>query len=162
MAQQCGISEELVNGIYLCYIALSSKLPICPKKFKLFCQNLRFLYERDLPWCFMPVSMHKVVEHSPEYLALIPPSITSGMLSEEGSESANKFLKAWQIDHARQNSIINRNLDVFHRQTEISDPKILSYFEDKKKKRQNHEPFPREIIDLCKNPDEILGLHGLQ
>ena len=40
-------------------------------------------------------------------------------------ESANKDIKKIILEHARQNSLENRNLDTFHRMMERSDPVIL-------------------------------------
>ena len=90
-------------------------------------------------------------------IRLFPPTITSGMLSEEGSESANKDIKAWQNTHSRQSDPVKRNLDTFNRLLDRSDPLVLMNF-DTKKNKKIYEPFPKEVLDLCKDSNEILML----
>ena len=158
MSEQCAVSEELIVGFYHLYIALASKLPLCPKKVEKYCQKLKAMYIAEIPWYKLNPSMHRVLEHAPDFIRLLPPTITCGMLSEEGSESANKDLKAWQTKHARQIGPMQRSLDSFHRLMDRSDPLVLSYF-DTKKSKNNREPFPKEVLELCKTPDEILSLH---
>ena len=108
----------------------------------------------------MSPTMHKVLQHSAEYISLLPPTITSGMLSEEASESANKDIKKWQISHARQNNPTNRNLDVFCRLMDRSDPYVASFYSSKKKWRPKHESFPEVVLSLCKSSDEIYALQN--
>ena len=80
------------------------------------------------------------------------------MLSEEASEAANKDLKKWQVSHSRQIDPIKRSLDSFNRMMDRSDPIVLSKF-DTKKYAKCYESFPKQVLDLCKTPDEILSLH---
>ena len=92
-------------------------------------------------------------------IALFPSTITSGMLSEEPSESCNKDLKKWQIEHAIQSDPVRRNLDVFNRLLDRSDPVVHSHLESKKMHKKFY-PYPQEVLNLCKNPEEILELQN--
>ena len=104
--------------------------------------------------------MHKVLEHSAEYVSLLPPTISSGMLSEEASESANKDIKKWQISRSRQTDPALRNFDTFCRLNDRSDPLVSTFYSCKKKWRPKNENFPKEVLALCKSSDEILALHN--
>ena len=123
MADQCGVSVELVNALHNISIAISSGLPICPEKFGKYCLYTADLYERDLPkqngeegsWYPMCPSLHKVLFHGAEVIRLLPPSILLGFLGEQAPESSNKDVKKFLLEHARQNSLENRNIDVFKR-----------------------------------------------
>ena len=157
MSEQCGVSEKLIVGFWHLYVALASKLPLCPTKIDTYCKDLKALYISEFPWYQLNPSMHKVLEHSAEIIRLFPPTITSGMLSEEGSESANKDIKAWQNNHSRQSDPVKRNLDTFHPLMDRSDPLVLLHF-DTKKSRKIYEPFPKEVLDFCKDATEILML----
>ena len=148
MASECGISENLIKRLFNIYVALSSKLPLCPDKFETYCKETKALYVSELPWYPMCTSLHKILEHSADYLRLLPPTITSGMLSEEPSESANKDVKSWQIRHANQSSPEARNLSVFNRFYDRSDPQVLSILSEKKGVKSIIRPYPQEILDL--------------
>ena len=64
-------------------------------------------------------------------------------------------LSAFQISHSRQTSLVDRNLDVFHRLLDRSDPVILSYLYKTKKNRRNKENFPDDVKKLCKDSEQI-------
>ena len=67
----------------------------------------------------------------------------------------NKFLIAFQLQHCRQSDYILRNTDLVNRCIEQSDPLVLESFE-----RANPtgpiKPYPRRVIALCQDSDEIL------
>ena len=115
------------------------------------------MYVKEIPWYPMNVSMHKIIEHSAEYLKLLPVTITSGMLTEEASESANKDIKVWQIRHAVQTNPTQRFLSVFNRINDRSDPLVLSKMSNKNSMKHRSGAFPREVIELCRDSDEILA-----
>ena len=108
----------------------------------------------------MSPTMHKILQHAAEYISLLPPTITSGMLSEEASESANKDIKKWQLSHARQNDPTNRNIDVFCRLLDRSDPYVATFYSSKRKFKPKNEAFPKEVLALCKSSDEIYELQN--
>ena len=153
-SEQCNISKELLQGFYYLYVAMASRLPLCPTKVERYCKDLKSLYIAEIPWHPMTPSMHKVIEHLPEILRLLPPTVSIGMLSEEPSESANKDIKHWQLNHSRQNDPELRNLDVIKRLCHCSDPLVLSEMSPKKKKNLNDLNYPAEILNLCKTSDD--------
>ena len=132
----------------------------CEKfSYQAYCDDLTQLYISEIPWFKMNPSMHKILQHSAQYVSLLPPTITSGMLSEEAAESANKNIKAWQISRSRQTDPVLRNYDTFCRLMDRSDPLVASHYSCKKKWRPKNENFPKEVLSLCKTSDEILALH---
>ena len=154
MAQQCAVSQNLLNKFYYLYVAIASRLPLCPVKVEIYCKELKSLYISEVPWYPLNPSMHKIIEHLPEFVRLLPPTISTGMLSEEPSESANKDIKHWQLSHARQIDPKLRNLDVFRRLCHRSDPLVLNEIGPKKKKHA-FDTYPDEILNLCKAPNEM-------
>ena len=117
------------------------------------------MYLSEITWYNMNPTMHKVLTHAAEYVSRLPPTIASGMLSEEASESANKDLKSWQIRHSRQCDPVARNYDVFCRLLDRSDPLVSNCYSSKKRWRPKTDSFPKEVLALCKSSDEILALH---
>ena len=156
LSKECNVPVDFVKGVHFIWIALASRLPLCPEKFQAFCNKIKELYVKELPWYPLNPSLHKIFEHGSEIIKLFPKTITAGMLSEEPLESSNKDVRKFQVEHARQCDPIMRNLDVFHRLLDRSDPHILNYFEkNRKKHRRDCDSFPAEVIALCKNSDEI-------
>ena len=158
-SEQCNVSEPLLQAFFNLYIALSSKLPLCPNKVEKYCKKIKSMYVTEIPWYPMNVTMHKILEHSGEFLRLLPPTITSGMLTEEASESSNKDIKGWQINHAVQINPTLRNLSVFNRLNDRSDPLVLEQMPNKKDMRHRAGSFPPEVLALCKDSNEVLALH---
>ena len=117
------------------------------------------MYLSEITWYNMNPTMHKVLTHAAEYVSRLPPTIASGMLSEEASESCNKDIKRWQITHSRQFDPVARNLDVFCRLMDRSDPLVANFFSSKRKWKPKTDPFPAQVLALCKSPNEILELH---
>ncbi len=156
LSQQSGLSLDLILGYRTLWIALASSLPLCPQKFKSFCEKIKALYVEECGWYKMPPTLHKILEHASDILELFPATISSGQMSEEPQESSNKDVKSFQIQHSRQTSLKERNLDTFHRMMDRSDPVILSYLFQKKKNRRNKdEAFPPDVLALCKTSEEI-------
>ena len=117
----------------------------------------------NVSWYKISPTLHKILEHGSLVLQLFPDSITSGMLSEEPAEASNKTIKGFQLDHSRQDTPQHRNLDVFHRQIDSSDPRILSYFERQRKlRRKSEDVFPNAVLALCKDSTEIEAEFSLQ
>ena len=68
MSEQCKISVELLKVFYFLYVAMASRLPLCPVKVKNYCQQLKELYINEIPWYKMCPSMHKIIEHLHEII----------------------------------------------------------------------------------------------
>ena len=86
----------------------------------------------------------------------LPPSVASGHLSEEPLEAAQKYIRAYQLDHSRQNSYENRTKDTFRRMLHHSDPIILSYY--LRKRAPKHLSPPEEVLELCMDPEELINV----
>ena len=158
LAEQTGVPLEFIKGIYVIWVALASKLPIDPEKFQSFCNNLKQIYVENVPWYPLSPTLHKVLEHGWEIISLFPESVTSGILSEEPAEASNKDVKKFQKQNARQDSPVHRNLDVFQRQMDRSDPKIVEYYVNQRKlRRKSQEVFPNAVLALCKDSDQIMA-----
>lgn len=106
----------------------------------------------------IPPTLHKIFEHRADVIRLFPPSITSGMLTEEPLESTSKDVKNFQLDHSRQTSLVDRNWDTFHRLLDRSDPKILRHVTDKKLAQNSREPIPKAVLDLCVESEALISM----
>ena len=93
-------------------------------------------------------------------MRVFPPTITTGMLSEESGESCNKDIKKFQIENSFQGEAQRRNIDTFNRLSDRSHPKILACLVDKKLERRAKEPLPSEVLELLENPSEFLTSEG--
>ena len=71
--------------------------------------------------------VHQVLDHFPNILAKLPPTFVASMLSEEGSEAANKDIKDAEKNHAMKSSDLTILEQTFHRRMDISDVVIQSY-----------------------------------
>ena len=108
-------------------------------------------------WYPMCPTLHKILYHGGEIIRLLPPSILIGFLSEEPSESSNKDVKKFLLEHSRQKSLETRNIDTFHRMMERSDPIIMGMIGClKNPKFTNKDPFPPAVLALCKSSDELI------
>ena len=156
-AELIGVDEELVYRIHVIWIALASGLPICPFKFEKFCQETRKLWDKECGWYGPCPSLHKVLEHGGEMIALFPPEITAGMLSEEPAECSNKDVKYIQKELAFQGDYEKKALQVFHRLLERSHPEIQQFYIKKKvENKHSHASYPSEVLDMCYTSDELL------
>ena len=156
LAEECCVPVEFVKGFYVIWVALASRLPICPLKFQNYCDRIKAVYLENVSWYPLSPTLHKVLEHGSQVLELFPDSLTSGMLSEEPAEASNKDVKKFQISHARQDNPDHRNIDVFHRLCERSDPQILNYYAHNRQiRRKSSEVFPKDVLQLCKDSDQI-------
>ena len=93
-------------------------------------------------------------------MRIFPPTITTGMLSEESGESANKDIKKFQLENSFQGDVQRRNLDTFHRLCDRSHPKILACLVDKKLERRAKEQLPKEVLQLLEDPSKFLNSEG--
>ena len=71
--------------------------------------------------------VHQVLDHFPNILAKLPPTFVASMLSEEGSEAANKDIKDAEKNNAMKSSDLTILEQTFHRRMDISDVVIQSY-----------------------------------
>ncbi|KAJ8674730.1 hypothetical protein QAD02_010516 [Eretmocerus hayati] len=89
------------------------------------------------PWAKMSPSMHRFLWHGCGIGRKFPlPMI---YFSEDGSEASNKYFRKDMVEHARQCDRTSRILDVFHRATDMSDPKfaLMTLSKNKKKSKYN-------------------------
>ena len=152
-AEIVGLSANLINRINIMRICLASTLKKDEVEFPMFCLETKMLYIDECGFYPLNPTFHKVFEHSPEILRLLPATLSSGMTTEEPGECANKDLKSFQIDHAFQGDPQRRNLDTFHRLMDRSCPAVLEFLVDAKLEKRAKEPLPAEVIALLKNPE---------
>ena len=162
LAAECNIPLRFVKGLYILWIALASSLPLSPSKFQAYCDELKDCYVENVGWYPLSPTLHKILEHGSQVVELFPDSITSGLLSEEPSEASNKDVKKFQIEHARQDSVEHRMTDTFHRLLERSDPRVLNILaEQSNVRRKSQDVFPNEVLNLCKDSNEIASTLSL-
>ena len=104
----------------------------------------------------------QVWEHGAEVMECFPVTIRSGLLSEEPAEASNKDVKAIQLNHSRQNSILNRNCDTFLWMMMRSSWQILSQLDQKiVARRKRADAYPKDVLDMCFDSEQLVDIHGL-
>ena len=93
LADQIEVPVEIVERFKTIWIALTSGLPINPKKFGDFGKQTKAMFVIAVPWKNLTPTVHKPLDHGEVLLIIIPPTITPGMLNEEPAEASNKFYK---------------------------------------------------------------------
>jgi hypothetical protein len=126
-ASICGVSTLLVSNLACIWKTLASGYKIRDDKFEKFCQETLDIYfdeELGAPWYPMPPSLHRVLVHGSDIIRACPVPI--GLTSEECSEANNKFARKFEQHHTRKLSHDASLVDLFHRLTDISDPKLVA------------------------------------
>ena len=155
-ADLIGVDEDLIHRIYMLWIALTSSLPIDPRKFYDYCQETKDLYYEQCGWYSMSPTLHKVLEHGHLILELIPPELTAGMLSEEPAEASNKDTKRFQKYHAYQGNSEKKNEQVFLRMMDRSDPYMQSlFFKEHIQDRSKNEEIPEDVLAMCYSAEDL-------
>ena len=153
LSKQTGISVNLIHRLNIIRIALTCTKKKNAKKFQAYCTVTKEVYNKELPWYPAPPSLHKMFDHCDDFLKVFPSTLTTGMMSEEPGESANKDIKRFQIENAFQGDPERRNLDTFNRLIDRSNPKVLYFLVDKKLERRSSEELPQEVLDLLEDSD---------
>lgn len=97
----------------------------------------------------MNPTTHKLLKHSCQIIKEFPLPIA--YYSEDANESWHKLYRKNMLQHARQKSRETRILDVFHRATYMTDPKIsLIYIEERLKNKKEHKITGRMIKYISK------------
>ena len=89
-AATLGLPFDLVKGFFDISLILRSGLPIDPALLWVLCAEVKRLYFETAPWAYMSPTLHKVLDHFPALLEKLPPTLVAALLTEEGSEAANK------------------------------------------------------------------------
>ena len=98
-----------------------------------------------------------MLEHGESIIQALP--VNPGLLSEQGSESNNRWWRHFREFHSRQFSIGTSLRDAFVRKTEMADPEILGintkYVSGEKRRRVRKKvakiPLPEPVIALLKD-----------
>ena len=156
-SEAIGVCDDLVYRLFIIWITITSGLPICPDKFDKYCKITKDLYHEECGWYPMVPTLHKVLEHGGDILRLFPPELTAGMMSEEPAEASNKDVKEFQRNHSFQGNYKQKNLDVFHRMCDRSDPVVHRYFvKEKVDARAKNDNIPQDVLELCINSEDLL------
>jgi hypothetical protein len=153
-----GEKEVIVKLSYV-LLCITCKLEIDPEKFKAFCFETHKLYIKYFNWYPMSATLHKVLFHGHEFMKHF--TIPIGELTEEASESKNKFYRKDRLEHARQSSRIANTTDMFHRSYCMGDPYFSSKALSKLKAKSKPTPLPPEVVDMLKHPpdnDDVIDI----
>ena len=86
------------------------------------------------------------------------PTLRLYHLSEESSESVNKFLKSFQLDHAFQGDLRLRNLQTFQKLIARSDPEVHRHLDRQtmraERVREDPDHYPEEVQALARDRNE--------
>ena len=89
-ADTLGLPRDLVIGFFDISSILRCGLPVDPYSLWVLCAEVKRLYFLTAPWAYMSPTLHKVLDHFPALLEKLPPTLVAALLTEEGSEAANK------------------------------------------------------------------------
>ena len=148
MARVTGLSVELIRRLDHIRISLASTDKLIKDDFVQFCRTAKEVYVRDCAFYPANPTLHKIFDHPDHFLRFFPPTISTGMVSEEGSEGTNKIVRRFQLEHAFQGSPQQRALDTFNRLCDISSPRVLVHLEASKLHRRTKEQLPPEVAML--------------
>ena len=152
LARVFDIPLELIIGLKNVWIMFRSHLVLDHELVKQYCQQVTELYEKHFPWAEMPPSTHKLLAHGYMFIEELSDKgkeMGPGMFSEEPIECNHKNLKKFSLTRACQKSRKRRLTDVFQRQMDLSDPKILTHLV-KYQKEKKHDNYPPEVLNLRK------------
>ena len=134
---------------------MTSGFAIDSEKFGALCEETKKLYfsaESGAPWYNIPPTIHKVLYHGKDLIEHCPLPI--GLSSEEPAEANNKVLRQVKLHHSRKTSLLDNMSDIFHRLTDISDPKIVeSSLKKRDKISRQRKPLSPEIQALLRVPE---------
>ena len=88
------------------------------------CKEASLLIATDFKWANINYTLHGVLHHSTELIALND-GYSLGSLSEEGLEAANKHICRYLETHARKTSLEDQMSDVMNRLLERSHPDVI-------------------------------------
>ena len=156
VAHVLGLPLVFVKKIIHVWIAIRASLHLCPNKFKNMCKDIFRLYKEHFPWAEMCPTLHRVLAHGWIILEKFPDTMTLAMVSEEGLECNNKWIRDFILRRSFHSSRKRRLFDVIKRMMDRSDPIILSKVAARKKLVVHLSEYPLEVLALQK--DEILEL----
>ena len=153
--------EELIRGIWLLYLCISSKHRINSKRFAILCKKTKKEYfkifknpEDRRSWKLVIPTAHQIWDH-PELMDELPAA--SGLLTEHGSEGNNKFIKMTYQYLTRKCSRQKKMEDFFCRLLKKSDMKFQSYLIPRYLKNRPAEAYPPEVIACFEDPSVVIG-----
>ena len=135
-------------------------LDLDPAKVKVYCDETIDQYYALFPWAPMNPTLHMLLAHLPEVLEEVPEGTTLGMFNEEPLEANHKKIRLFAKTKASAKTRKLRLTNVFQRQLDISNLKILQRLEKYHKKPENM--YPRELLDLQKVIDETENMDTSQ
>lgn len=147
-----GIEKWLLDDLHTVLVVLSSGLPIDSEKYDNFCKKLAQNYVNSYNWLPMTVTIHKLLTHGAAIIR--NSSVPVGMLSEQASESRNKYWRHDREHHTRKSDRIKTMSDLFHRALVSSDPIISEQRMSQRQKNIKKRPLPSAAIALLKAPQD--------
>ncbi|KAL4711480.1 hypothetical protein ACJJTC_000496 [Scirpophaga incertulas] len=138
----------LLDDLHVVLTVLSSDLPIDDQSFGDFCEHIAYKYVASYLWHPMTVTLHKILIHGAEIIKST--TLPIGMLSEQASESRNKYWRSDREHHSRKMDRVTTMTDLFHRALESSDPIISSARLNKIRRKRHRMPLPAAAIKLLK------------
>ena len=148
LARVFGIPLSFINRIRTLLLAIRSTNidPLDPAKVKDFCDDTIDQYYLLFPWAPMNPTLHMLLAHLPEILENVPEGMKIGYFSEEPLESSHKQIRQFAKTKASSKTRQIRLKNVFQRQLDISNPKVLKKLAKYHKKPQTK--YPKELYDL--------------
>ena len=83
LSRETGIPISILTKVLVLYLALVSKrIDVCPDRYEAYAKKLKAEWKRLFEWFPWCVSTHRLCDHAPEMIRLLPPTIRPWMLSE--------------------------------------------------------------------------------
>ena len=121
-------SKELVENLHEVFARIESVKFQDIEKMKFVCQKTYTLFKREFPLSNMCPSLHRALQHSPEYMEYFQKrGYSLGEMSEQGLEATNFDSKESRRRHSRRGTHKDSNVDCFHRSWWSSDLLVLLF-----------------------------------
>lgn len=114
-------------------------------RFKILVNETKEIYLSNYDWYYMPISLHKLLIHSPDVILSF--FIPIGQLSEEALECRHKDIRHIREHNARKSSRINTNRDIMTMLLLTSDPGLAKFRKVSSSHTKNTSDIAEYIID---------------
>lgn len=141
-----GIDKQLIENFHdILRILSSTNEVINLDNFGILLTDTFKLYQELYAWCYMPVTVHKVLAHGRELIEFfaMPPSD----LSEEALEALHKVVRFCREHHTRKSSRLFNMTDLMNMLLLSSDPLIACHRNAKRKPKIRHDKDDLRDLD---------------
>ena len=136
----------------------STKLYLSPALVKDYCDEAIDEYYALFDWAPMNPTLHLLLAHLPDFLQSVPKGMKLGYFSEEPLESCHKKIRQFAKTRASPKTRKLRLTNVFQRQLDISNIKVLKRLAKYYKKPRTMYPKDLTNLQMPFHDDEMMDI----